>query len=64
MLPDFPTTCAHGWAELSEVGGMLSQRKADFDTRSFGFKKLSKLLISGRQKELFEVQAIQDSNVE
>ena len=50
-----------GWAELSEVGGMLSQRKADFDTRSFGFKKLSKLLISGKQKELFEVQAIQDS---
>lgn len=50
-----------GWAELSDVGGMLSQRKADFDTRSFGFKKLSKLLISGKQKELFEVQAIQDS---
>ena len=49
-----------GWAELSEVGGMLSQRKADFDTRSFGFKKLSKLLISGKQKELFVVQAIQD----
>ena len=50
-----------GWAELSEVGAMLSQRKADFDTRSFGFKKLSKLLISGKQKELFVVQAIRDS---
>ena len=40
---------------------MLSQRKADFDTRSFGFKKLSKLLISGKQKELYVVQAIRDS---
>ena len=40
---------------------MLSQRKADFDTRSYGFKKLSRLLVSGKQREIFEVEAMRDS---
>lgn len=63
LLREVVTDCSNddGWAELSEVGGMLSQRKPDFDTRSYGYRKLSRLLVSGKQKELFEVEALQDS---
>ena len=52
-----------GWANLAFVGAMLIQRKADFDTRSFGFKKLSKLLTSGKQREIYEVKDTESGKV-
>jgi hypothetical protein len=47
------------WQELSDLGIALTQRKADFDTRTFGFRKLGKLLAS--QAKVFEVKEVRDS---
>jgi uncharacterized protein (TIGR00288 family) len=33
-----------GWAYLGEVGGLLQKMQPDFDSRSYGFKKLSQLI--------------------
>ncbi len=33
-----------GWAYLGEVGGLLQKKQPDFDSRSFGFKKLTLLI--------------------
>ncbi len=35
-----------GWANLGEVGSKLSKRYTDFDTRNYGYKKLSDFVIS------------------
>jgi len=42
-----------GWAELGEVGKQISSQKPDFDSRHYGFAKLSSLLES---IDLFEVR--------
>ncbi|RGP72924.1 hypothetical protein FLONG3_6562 [Fusarium longipes] len=36
----------HGWALLSDVGLLMVQWHSDFDSRTYGFKKLSKLFNS------------------
>jgi len=61
LLRDAVADCSDedGWAELSELGIALTQRKADFDTRSFGFRKLGKLLAS--LPKTFEIKEVQDS---
>ncbi len=34
-----------GWAALGAVGNLIAKRKADFDSRNYGFKKLSDLVV-------------------
>ncbi|ABR48154.1 conserved hypothetical protein [Alkaliphilus metalliredigens QYMF] len=48
-----------GWAYLGEVGKRLNKRYPDFDTRNYGYPKLTPLLLSLRQ---FEVQSRKTSN--
>ena len=61
LLRDALADCSDedGWAELSDLGVALTQRKADFDTRTFGFRKLSRLL--GSEPQLFEVKDMKDT---
>ena len=33
-----------GWANLGEIGSILNKRRPDFDSRNYGFKKLSDLV--------------------
>jgi len=61
LLRDAVSDCSDedGWAELSDVGIALTQRQADFDTRSYGFRKLGRLL--GSMPQNFEIKDVQDS---
>ena len=52
------TSDEDGWVDLSDLGAALTQRQADFDTRSFGFRKLSRLLSS--MPKQFEVKDLKD----
>ena len=63
LLRDALSDCSDedGWAELSVLGIALTQRKADFDTRSYGLRKLGKLLASLPQ--LFEIKEVRDSKM-
>lgn len=45
-----------GWALLADVGNLIMKQLPDFDSRNYGFSKLSKLLAS--QKEYFEIQEL------
>jgi uncharacterized LabA/DUF88 family protein len=48
-----------GWVYLGAVGKMLSKRFPDFDTRNYGFSKLTPLISSLKQ---FEIQSRRTSN--
>lgn len=48
-----------GWAYMGDVGNMLSRRHPDFDTRNYGFSKLTPLLSSLKG---FEVRSQKTSN--
>jgi len=48
-----------GWAFLGEVGSILSKRNPDFDTRNYGFQKLTPLVSSLKQ---FEIQSRKTPN--
>ena len=48
-----------GWVYLGAVGKMLSKRFPDFDTRNYGFSKLTPLVSSLKQ---FEIQSRRTSN--
>ena len=55
-----------GYAMLSELGTMLLKTQPDFDTRSYGFKKLSEMIQSLERFELDKRQTtyyIRDKNV-
>jgi hypothetical protein len=41
-----------GWAKLSDVGQLLTKRYPDFDSRSYGYHKLSDLITAS---SLFEI---------
>jgi len=41
-----------GWAYLGEVGGLLQKKRPDFDSRNYGFKKLTSLIESCEHFEL------------
>ena len=41
-----------GWAHLGAVGQMLTKRRPDFDSRNYGFKKLSSLIESMKPVEV------------
>ena len=48
-----------GWVYMGAVGKMLSKRFPDFDTRNYGFSKLTPLISSLKQ---FEIQSRRTSN--
>ncbi len=48
-----------GWAYLGQVGKTLNKRYPDFDTRNYGFSKLTPLVSSLR---LFEIQSRKTNN--
>lgn len=48
-----------GWAFLGEVGNILSKRMPEFDTRNYGYHKLTPLLSSLKN---FEIQSRKTSN--
>ena len=43
-----------GWAYLGQVGKLLNKRYPDFDTRNYGFSKLTPFVSSLKQ---FEIQS-------
>ncbi len=43
-----------GWAFLGEVGSLLQKKKPDFDSRNYGFNKLTKLIKAISQFEIDE----------
>lgn len=57
IIPDLSDE--DGWAHLSAVGNVLTRRLPDFDTRNFGYLKLSSLINSLNQ---FEVQIRKNPN--
>ncbi len=48
-----------GWAFLGELGSMLNKRYADFDTRNYGFSKLTPFVSSLKQ---FEIRSRKTNN--
>ena len=42
-----------GWVPLGEVGGQLANLASDFDSRTFGFRKLSDLV---RKTNAFDIE--------
>jgi hypothetical protein len=48
-----------GWAFLGELGNMLSKRYPDFDTRNYGYNKLTPFLSSLNR---FEIRSMKTSN--
>lgn len=48
-----------GWVSLGEVGTKLNKRYPDFDTRNYGFSKLTQLVSSLNQ---FEIESRKTSN--
>lgn len=53
------TSDEDGWAFLGEVGKRLNKRYPDFDTRNYGYSKLTPLISSLTQ---FEIQSRKTSN--
>ena len=51
-----------GWAYLGEVGGLIQKKKPDFDSRNYGFKKLTSLIESCDAFEVDFRQNVQPSN--
>ncbi|MBN2259119.1 MAG: NYN domain-containing protein [Clostridiales bacterium] len=48
-----------GWAFLGEIGGILNKRYPDFDTRNYGYTKLTPFISSLKQ---FEIRSQKTSN--
>jgi uncharacterized LabA/DUF88 family protein len=53
------TSDEDGWASMGEVGTRINKRYPDFDTRNYGFSKLTPLIASLTQ---FEIQSRKTSN--
>lgn len=49
----------NGWAFLADVGNLIQKKKPDFDTRSYGFAKLSSLI---KKLKDFEVEERESNN--
>jgi uncharacterized LabA/DUF88 family protein len=41
-----------GWAHLGEVGSLLTKKKPDFDSRNYGYSRLSSLLEASKHFEV------------
>lgn len=48
-----------GWAYLGEIGSILNKRYPDFDTRNYGFTKLTPFVSS---LKMFEIRSVKTSN--
>lgn len=48
-----------GWAFLGELGSILNKRYPDFDTRNYGYSKLTPFVCS---LKLFEIKTVKTSN--
>jgi hypothetical protein len=48
-----------GWAFLGELGSVLNKRYADFDTRNYGYSKLTPFVSSLKQ---FEIRSRKTNN--
>lgn len=48
-----------GWVTLSEVGNKISMRYPDFDTRNYGYSKLSSFILSLNKFDIQSEKAIQ-----
>ena len=53
------SACDNGWAYLGEVGQLISYLRSDFDTRTYGFKRLGPLLKA--QSEVFDCRVVTSS---
>ena len=51
-----------GWAFLGDIGNVLNKRHPDFDTRNYGFKKLTPFLSQTKEFEI-ESRSSKGSNV-
>lgn len=51
-----------GWSQIGTFGSKLLQLKSDFDSRQYGFKKLSELVKN--RKDIFEIQERKQANSE
>lgn len=49
-----------GWAFLADIGNLIIKKQPDFDSRNYGFQKLTQLLESCKNK--FEIQKRDTSN--
>ncbi len=67
-LIDFLSSCIdnisddEGWAHLGGLGGHILKKQPDFDSRIFGFEKLSKLIGAIDDFEIQKVQVGQNKN--
>lgn len=52
----------NGWAFLGDVGNLISKKKPDFDSRNFGFAKLT-LLISSIDRFIIEKRKTSNSRI-
>ncbi|HET7628007.1 MAG TPA: NYN domain-containing protein [Bacillales bacterium] len=50
-----------GWAFLGAIGGLITKKKPDFDSRNYGFAKLTPLVKSIEKFEIKEIE-MKDSN--
>ncbi len=72
LKPDFPTKFLlaaleqsiddAGWANLGTFGSYLTKLKSDFDSRNYGYKKLSDLVRAKTDLFLFEERSVPDSD--
>lgn len=51
-----------GWAYLGEVGSLLNKKQPDFDSRNYGFKKLTQMIESIENFEVDYRQNVQANN--
>lgn len=51
-----------GWSNIGTFGSILRKLKSDFDSRQYGFKKLSELVKA--RKDIFEIQERKQANSE
>ena len=51
-----------GWAFLGEIGNLISKKRPDFDSRNYGFMKLSDLIKSSEEFET-DIRATANKNV-
>lgn len=47
-----------GWAHLGHVGSILTKKAPDFDSRNYGYSKLSDLLAASGQFEVKRLDKI------
>jgi uncharacterized LabA/DUF88 family protein len=52
-----------GWAFLAEVGGLIIKKKPDFDSRNYGFSKLTPLIKSLKDYFLIDERSVENKHI-